>query len=248
MKHTAMFFVAMLSLDTLAVVMALSENTNMMLLADSPEITYESLKFLRSDDMAEALSKMTDEQVSDLLLTRDLSAFKNPPLLHLVANAKVKRAMILLDYVGNSERISDLLEADEQNFNNPLTMAIAKGSDYFDNKYKSNPVKTDDDMSVLIESLIKVCPCINWRNKDGNTALHFAFLRRDEKVVNDLLNAGADPMIQNNEGLYPEEMKFKSIRKANLLLEKQVGGIFFSKLEDSSSTLTAKRCKKNYIH
>ena len=48
-----------------------------------------------------------------------------------------------------------------------------------------------------------VLPFHSLRNQDGRTILHHAFMRNDVQFVENLINLGADPNVQDNEGATP---------------------------------------------
>ena len=47
---------------------------------------------------------------------------------------------------------------------------------------------------------------INAQDKDGNTPLHIAFLRKNNEAIVHLLHAKANPHILNNEGKTPLDL------------------------------------------
>lgn len=125
----------------------------------------------------------------------------NTPLLWAVANAAVETAFKLMEY--------GTLDYNAQDWGyqkkTALQLAICKG--------RRNK-KWDELVNKLIEHTN-----LNLQNKDGNTALHLAYARRDVAFIDSLMAKGADATIKNNKGQLPKDLWELSHREAWELMD-----------------------------
>lgn len=188
--------------------------------------------FYQSSDLSKTLLFASKDDVDAIFSLRDESPYANPPLLHLVANAKIPQALALIDFVKSNFLQVEIGAPDGKKFNNPLTMAVAKGPDYFNNKYRQDNKYRPENSALVGELIDRILSMnvvdVNWQNSDGFTALHFAYLRRDAELVSKLSKAGSDPHLLNRKKLCPKDMLHANYEEAKKILSKQVGGIFYS--------------------
>lgn len=112
----------------------------------------------------------------------------NTPLLWAIANASTISAIALINSPGVDFNIQDSIFSEQT----ALHLAIAKG-------------RRNDKWDQVVDLLIKNTDP-NIKNKDGNTALHLAFARRDIAFINALLENGADTTIKNLQNQTPEDL------------------------------------------
>lgn len=115
--------------------------------------------------------------------------FGNTPLHWAVANAEASFAIRMIN--DWSEKIFFNAQ-DGCTQGTALHLALRKG--------RRNP-HWDEMVDLLIRHTD-----VDIQDKHGNTPLHFAFARRDQKWIQVLLEKGANPFIQNHAGQMPEDL------------------------------------------
>lgn len=109
--------------------------------------------------------------------------WKDTPLLWAIANANNSMAFEILDYKQNLDL--------QGHGNGPLHLAIVKG--YNARAYEGNELTISN--ATLAHELLTKGANPNLKNKMGYTAMHFACIRRDPKLIQDILRHGGDPSI-----------------------------------------------------
>jgi len=164
-----------------------------------------------------AFAKQIDPSIQD-------DELGNTALHWAIANAKNSAAMLLMEQGGGA----DLFNIQCKSYQNtPLHLAIGKG-------YKDRSADGD----VLIHSNYELAAKLlglganpNLQNKDGNTPLHLAALRRDPDLLKLLLGHRADATIRNHQGKTPLELLGGTYEEAYLLLQETVGAFLLDRGE-----------------
>ena len=76
------------------------------------------------------------------------------------------------------------------------------------------------ELESIIKILVKKGIDINMKNIDGNTALHYAYSANNYKIIILLIKNKIDFTIKNNQGLIAEEIKPNSLKKDELIINK----------------------------
>jgi len=143
--------------------------------------------------------------------------YGNTALLWAVANAQVGSALRLLEL-----QLSYKIDCDIADWSYdrmiPLQLAIKKG-------------RRQPQWDELVFRLTEKTKNINYQDRHGNTALHWACLRREKVWAEKLLAHGADFQIKNKRGETPETMWEKGSKEAELLVEKCAIAISFDEAE-----------------
>ena len=87
--------------------------------------------------------------------------------------------------------------------------------------------KIENTLSPL-KSLIEKGININKKNKEGNTALHLAYLKNYKEIINILEENGIDTNIRNNNNKLAEEMNFNFKPNTSISLLVNFGVLFFA--------------------
>lgn len=103
----------------------------------------------------------------------------------------------------------------------PLQLAICKG-------------RRKEGWDELVISLIAHSKDLNKQAKDGNTALHIAYARRDRIFIKALVEAGADLNIRNSQGQLPKELWDVSSAEAWKIIHGTSGTTTFDHVERNS--------------
>jgi ankyrin repeat protein len=119
--------------------------------------------------------------------------YGNTPLTWAIANNAKKTAMDLITICGLS---IDLNKASKFNGNTPIILSIAKGHE------RAGDISNFE----LTKFLLARGADPNKPDVNGFTPMHYAFLRRDPKTVDLLLEHGGRLDIPNTKGLFPEDM------------------------------------------
>ncbi|KAF3362379.1 hypothetical protein PHSC3_001073 [Chlamydiales bacterium STE3] len=143
--------------------------------------------------------------------------YGNTPLHWSVANASVKCAFNLIRYASLYKIDFDLQDW-KFSAMTPLQLAICKG-------------RRNADWDKLVYSLIAHTKHLNKQDKDGNTALHLACVRRDLPYIKALRKAGASFEIRNNEGKTPKDLWAVSSDEAWKILKGDKGTTTFDRKE-----------------
>lgn len=138
----------------------------------------------------------------------------NTPLLWAIANANVDMALFLINN-GPKYGINFELQA---HHHPALHFAIAKGVMHVTNSGK----RIVDGFRQIIHCLVEQGADVNAKDeRNGNTPLHLAVLRRDVEVVEFLLANGADSGIINNHGQTARDMLQYDLSAARRMVERQ---------------------------
>ena len=114
-----------------------------------------------------------------------------------IANANIPSAIIFLDalYEHDKKLCKDLINTVSGTTHTALTLALAKG---WYHREEDNPTYP---MHSAIQKLITYGAEINHRQKEnGNTALNYAYLHKDEEAIQYLIKNGTDITIKNEKG------------------------------------------------
>jgi|GEM_PF-2131158 len=127
-------------------------------------------------------------------------AYGNTPLLWAVANASNEMAREILLHLPPSQAGS--LNKQCREGNSALHLIVGKG--YTTEDSEKVPVAYSN--LELLKLAIKQGVNVNLPNKQGNTPLHLAYVRRDFAMVKLLIDKGADENYRNRAGKKPIEM------------------------------------------
>ncbi len=92
-----------------------------------------------------------------------------------------------------------------------LRILLSKGANQNQkSKYGLNPLHNlfthhDDYCVEKVKLLIEAGTKVNEKTDDGDVPLHFAITVTDLEVLTILLNSGADPVLENSDGVMPIE-------------------------------------------
>lgn len=111
----------------------------------------------------------------------------NTPLMHAISNSSIYDALVLLDenVITDASDMCRQINALDSFNKTPLMLAIAKGSSHQDDLF-GGPCQ-----SLIIDRLLELSADVNIRDKDGETALHYAAAHRDLDLMTRLIHAGA---------------------------------------------------------
>ncbi|MBA4696446.1 MAG: ankyrin repeat domain-containing protein [Legionella sp.] len=143
----------------------------------------------------------------------------NTALLWAIANSSIDAALLLLDplVVIDKQMMADQLNQPCYEGRTPLILAVTKGWSHQDTSLKSHLYQ-----SAVILQLLELGADVNCQDKQGRTALHYAFLHRDIEVIDALLAAGADISICDRKGHAPMDMLVMDYQQARFLLTEEV--------------------------
>ena len=111
--------------------------------------------------------------------------------IHLAAeNGHVETVLALLDQFSAEVNLKD------SEGNTPLHCCVL-------NPYDPHRMRDKDHFNETARVLIKFCVAINEKNLYGDTALHLAAMNHFQRIVELLLEVGANPFVENNEHLKP---------------------------------------------
>ncbi len=94
--------------------------------------------------------------------------------------------------------------------NTALHLVVGKG---YKDRSRDGTVLACSNLELL-KIIVSLRANVNLKNKDGNTPLHLAYLRRDMDMVCVLLAAGADDSQLNGKGKRPSDLKVASYEEA----------------------------------
>ena len=115
-------------------------------------------------------------------------------LVSLHESAKMLRGRNKLDITHQEEQNKTLAEALVRDHRELIQLSSALGAD--DPLHKAVKLNKIDSFTAILEAGVDV----NAKDKDGNTALHYAALTGNKKAVTALIKNGADPAIENVRG------------------------------------------------
>lgn len=125
----------------------------------------------------------------------------NTAIIWAIANARNQMAFEILQCGGPGVYLD---VQDKGHYNTALHLAVGKG---YKNKSAEGQTLTKTNLELVNELIAKGCK-VDLPNKDGNTPLHLACLRRDYGMMEDLLRAGGGSQLdtKNKQGQTPADM------------------------------------------
>ena len=119
-----------------------------------------------------------------------------------------------------------LFVCEQNNGSSPLHFIVAKG--YTDQTADQMKIRSScyDLVTDILKYKLSEHECeklIGMQDKNGNTALHLAYARRDVKMIRLLKRFGASENIKNKSGKTPLDMQKMSFQDVKSLLNSQVG-------------------------
>ena len=163
--------------------------------------------------------------------------------MHLACeNGHVETVIALLDQFGADVNLTD------SQANTPLHCLVLF-------PYQHLKMRDKDHYYATAKILVKYNAKVNERNKEGNTPLHLAAANNHPKIVELLLNIGANPMTENNERLKAIDMVHasdavtKQLLKDRMLNPKPVMNVSsLSLIQNSSLHLASPRMDRSSKH
>lgn len=152
----------------------------------------------------------------------------NTPLTWAIANANNGTAMTIL----NTAKQGEYLNAQSMYNNTALHLAVGKG---YKKKSASGDTLSYSNL-VLVQKLIDLGAKVDLQDKDGDTPLHVACIRRDKEMISALLKAGATIDIKNNDGKTPLDMLNLSYKQASKHVCDKVNVFLLNKEEFEKAT------------
>lgn len=164
-------------------------------------------------------------EVLKLALSQDLNYalqdfFGNTPLMWAIANANNGAALMIIK---NAD--SGALNVQCKQQNTALHLAVGKGYTTHSRDGAQLPCSNLQLIDIMILKNVNV----NLRNKEGNTPLHLACLRRDQGMIEALLKAGADVEMRNSAGQTPLDCLSVGYDQAEVVLKKTVSAYLLDK-------------------
>ena len=196
---------------------------------DTNKATVDLFLALKSKELSKNQFKELLDAGANFLI-KEKNAFSNTCLMWSIANANIPSAIAFLDalYEYDKKLCKDLINTVSGTTHTALTLALAKG---WDHKNEDNPTYP---MHSAIQKLITYGAEINHRQKEnGNTALHYAYLHKDEEAIQYLIKNGADITIKNEKGETPTMMYKYSDSETEEYLEKACRAFTLSKRNKS---------------
>ena len=120
--------------------------------------------------------------------------------LRVIENAPDNRHLDVQDNYSNSYKANDPQVL--KNRNSPLHLIIGKG--YVTQTLEGEALSVTSFQ--LVFELLNRGANPNLQNKEGNTPLHLAYIRRDFQMIDLLIRYNADKEIQNHDGKTPQEL------------------------------------------
>ena len=151
----------------------------------------------------------------------------NTPLIWAIANANNETAMDILQKGGGCH----LDIQSKTGRNSALHLAVGKG--YKDRSRDGQLLKYTN--LELVEALIFQKCDVNLQNVDGNTPLHVACFRRDVRMIQSLLKAGANRTLRNREGKRAEDVLLSDYATSCLAVSSAAGAFLFDEKEHENS-------------
>lgn len=200
-----------------------------------PSFLVELVKHLEWPQGVQCLWVVLEEHAS-LLGVRE-KFFGNTPLIWAIANANNTYAM---EMIRRMEK-ADLDLQDTTIYNNTaLHLAVGKG-------YGARSVhkqKLAFSNAQLVQEMIRWGADVNLCNRERNTPLHLACMRRDPEMIRTLLEAGANPLLENREGKTSLQLIELEYEQAHEQLRKAVGVFLLDKVQRGENFEEAKRLFK----
>jgi len=163
---------------------------HLVTIEDIDRITMHNIKFLADSNMIHDINKFQNTPVYYAIISKQY--MKTSILINRGAKLNLKNILgkSPLRYTFGEYNITELLLKNGANVNsygikstdNPLFYAII-----------NNDIK-------LIKLLIKYKANLNYQDENGNTSLHYYLHHKNPEVLRMLLEAGADPSIENKNG------------------------------------------------
>lgn len=114
-----------------------------------------------------------------------------------------------------NEKIFKIFEDDSKPLWTPL-IKVSTLKNYREDKKKYDGItinKNEDDDCKLAQIIIDNGANINDKDRNGNTALHYAIYYKNYKLMELLVNNGADVNVQDNNGSTPLHLAIKRSEK-----------------------------------
>lgn len=151
------------------------------------------------------------------VLVQDAVYLNNTPLLWAIANSSIQAACTLLDksVITCADTMRKQINQTDTKKTTPLILAVSKGYTHVDQSSKSSK---DAYQGQIIDRLLELGADVNKQEDSGFSALHYACIHQNKKLIALLLKYGANPFLLNQKGEMPIDLLSKEQdQRANLL-------------------------------
>lgn len=151
------------------------------------------------------------------VLVQDTVYLNNTPLLWAIANTSIQAACTLLDksVITCADTMRKQINQTDTKKTTPLILAVSKGYTHVDQDGKSGK---DANQGQIIDRLLELGADVNKQEDSGFSALHYACIHQNKKLIASLLKYGANPFLLNQKGEMPIDLLSKEQdQRANLL-------------------------------
>lgn len=172
------------------------------------------IKLAKADSHIERMKYLLTKKINPAIAEEE----GNSGLIWAIANASNTMALFII----NTLKKGEYLNVQDFNKKTALHLAIAKG---YEKLSKQGDVLEHTNFEI-VEALLKHAAKVNIQDEHGNTPLHYACYRRDEKMIKALMEKGADPTLKNGSGKTPLEVLSGSFYEAEYALRKATEDLF----------------------
>lgn len=154
------------------------------------------IKLALVDENLERMRYLLTKKINPELVEDD-EGNNNSGLIWSIANASNTMALFIIETL----KEGDYLNVRDHYGKTALHLAIAKGYE----KLSIDGEVLEHSNFEIVEALLKYRAKVNLQDQWGNTPLHYACYRRDEKMIKALMDKEADPTLKNKKGETPAQ-------------------------------------------